>query len=120
MRSRPAARESIVRRPGRVVEHDGAAAVPRARILYQHGPKLADGRGAVTGASCERQERGLRHDAAAHVLTEFPEYFHHLVSEWSCSHNTILGTLKFRRRHHLHGLRDLLRVLNRLNAPAYV
>ena len=51
---------------------------------------------------------------------QFTEYLSHLAGERACIDYPVLGTLQLRRRNHLHGFGDLLRVLNRLNAPANV
>ena len=48
------------------------------------------------------------------------EDFDHLVRKRTRSNNAILRTLELRSRDHLHGLGDLLRVLDRLYAPADV
>ena len=48
------------------------------------------------------------------------ENLNHLISKRAGRNNSILRTLELRGRDHFHGLGDLLRVLNRLNAPANV
>ncbi len=51
---------------------------------------------------------------------QLPEHFHHFVGEGTRGHNAILRTLELRRRDHFHGLGDLLRILNRLDASSNV
>src|SRR5882762_2430196 len=48
------------------------------------------------------------------------QHFRHLVREGTGSDNAILRTLELCRGDHLHGLGDLLRVLDRLDTPANV
>ena len=51
---------------------------------------------------------------------ESAEYLDHFVCEWPGGYDTILRALELRSRDHLHGLGDLLGILNRLDAPSYV
>jgi hypothetical protein len=46
--------------------------------------------------------------------------FHHFVGEGARGNDAILSAFELCSRNHFHGLRDLLRVLYRLDAPANV
>jgi hypothetical protein len=56
----------------------------------------------------------------ARTVRESGKHFHHFVRERSRRCHTVLCALQLRRGNHFHGLRDLLRVLDRLNPPANV
>src|ERR1044071_8944217 len=54
------------------------------------------------------------------TLGQLAQNFGHLVRERARRDDAILRAFEFRSRDHFHGLRDLLRVLYRLDAPADV
>src|ERR1041384_86136 len=54
------------------------------------------------------------------ALGQLGQNLGHLVSKRARHHHAILRASEFRSRDHFHGLRDLLRVLHRLDAPADV
>src|ERR1051326_450301 len=54
------------------------------------------------------------------TLRELAQNLGHFVRKRTRSDDAILRAFKLRSRNHLHGFRNLLRVLDRLNAPADV
>ncbi len=52
--------------------------------------------------------------------SEFAKHLHHFVREGASGNDSILRTLELRRRDHLHGLGDLLRIFDRLKAATNV
>jgi hypothetical protein len=54
------------------------------------------------------------------ALRELTQHFDHLICEGTRRYHSILRTLELSSRNHLHGFGNLLRVLNRFDAPANV
>src|SRR6185369_8188019 len=53
-------------------------------------------------------------------LCQFTQHFHHLIRKRTSSDHAILRALELRSGNHFHGFSNLLRILNRLDAPADV
>jgi hypothetical protein len=59
-------------------------------------------------------------EVLARLRGQVCQHLRHLHGEGARRDRALLRTLQLRRRDHLHGLRDLLRILDRLDAPADV